>query len=140
MGEISADIWLKDIIRYRLKGIIRYVVMEQRECKQCKEMKDLTPTNFFVDSLRGKGGYRVTCKVCEMAKRKESYHESDKTVHAERMKKYREDNIEKITEQRKQYRESNQDKIKQQNEANKDRSVSRSFLSSGSTVRFAFDP
>jgi hypothetical protein len=53
--------------------------MNQRECRQFKATKDLTPTNFSFDSMRGKEGYRVTCKSCELMRREELY-EGDKSA------------------------------------------------------------
>ena len=88
-------------------------IMEQRECKYCKQAKDLTPSNFYAD--------RTMCKECVATRRRDRYCGADKDVILDKQKQYYDDNKEKITEQRKQYRESNQDKIKQQNEANKDR-------------------
>ena len=108
--------------------------MNQRECRQCKETKDLTPANFFVDSVRGKEGYRVTCKSCELMRRKELY-EGDKSAHADRMKRYREANKDRITEQRKQYREANHDKIKEQQEAEKERRKETITCECGATIR-----
>ncbi len=87
--------------------------MNQRECKQCHQVKELNPENFYVDESRGKDGYRVTCIPCLRARRKELYEVSDKSVHKERMKQYREANIERITEQRKQFREANKERINQ---------------------------
>jgi DnaK suppressor protein len=38
-------------------------------CIQCKEAKDLTPFNFYVDRLKGKDGFRAACKMCESKKK-----------------------------------------------------------------------
>ncbi len=43
--------------------------MEKRECIQCKEAKDLTPFNFYVDRIKGKDGFRAACKMCESKKK-----------------------------------------------------------------------
>ena len=34
--------------------------MNVRECKQCRQVKDLNPETFPIDEPRGKDGYRVT--------------------------------------------------------------------------------
>ncbi len=60
---------LRGISESGLKRSSVTYVMEQRECVNCKQVKDLAPTNFYVDRVRGKNGFRVTCKVCEGTKK-----------------------------------------------------------------------
>jgi len=97
--------------------------MEQRECKHCKQVKDLTPTNFFVDTLRGKNGYRATCKECETEKKKATREQNRDDLN-EKQKEYYQKNRAKIREQRKRIREESKDKINEQKkktyEANKE--------------------